>query len=69
MTTTIHAYSSYIMDGCELQIVHRNPETGAETILVPAVAGHMIHTHHVHDGAELVFREVKKGPVGDGQTP
>jgi hypothetical protein len=60
MTTTVYAFSSYVMQGTTLQMILRDIATGGETIVEPDIAAHVVHIHHVWDGHELVFREVKR---------
>lgn len=59
MTTTVHAYSSYVMDGTKLQAVLRHSD-GTEQIVGDDIHGHVVVTHHVTDTCELVFREIKR---------
>lgn len=61
MTTTVHAYSSYVHEGKTLQAVLRHSD-GREFIVSENIPGHTIVTHHVTDTCELVFREVVKEP-------
>lgn len=59
MTTTVHAYSSYVMDGTKLQAVLRHLD-GTEYVLNDDIQGHTVVTHHVSDACELVFRELRR---------
>jgi hypothetical protein len=52
MTNTIHAYPSYVMDGCKLQAVLRYPE-GTEHVVDDGIAGRLSDTF------EPVFPEVR----------
>jgi hypothetical protein len=78
MTTTVHIYSSHVMDDCRLELIALDATIAAitvafdgptttmktvETILDPDIGHHRIVTHLVHGTRELVLREVKREPA------